>query len=113
LFGLLASSFYYKALVRSAKRTWGWGRGGQIPMSRVSYAVWASAFTAIMFLVGFKWPSQPLPIFWWLLASFIAIMIAGAIDSYRYQPPKAEDTQHLRFRKRKRRRKKYIRNVGE
>lgn len=110
LFGALAGNFLYKATVRSASRTWSWGRGGgTVPLSRFSYAVWGLTFVYIMALTGVRWQTQPPIAFGGLLCCFIAVIVAGMIDSYRFKPIEKK-TAPIHFNKRKRRLKKYRRH---
>jgi hypothetical protein len=69
-----------KALRRGASRSWGWGRSGEAaPLSRPSYAVWGATFLVI----GAVLSGAPRVEMLWLtllVACFIALCIAGAID---------------------------------
>jgi len=80
-FVLLGAFFLQKAVRRSAKRSWAWGRvGGGPPLSRKSYAIWGMTFLSIAWVLG-QAPEPSTPAVGALGFCFVAMLVAGFMDS--------------------------------
>ena len=84
LFALLGCFFLQKALRPGAKQSWSWGRGGgPVPVSRWGYASWAVAFFSVAVIVTHA-PRPPMASVVVLMASFLAMLGVGFVDTHRY-----------------------------
>jgi len=81
LFALLAVYFLQKAVRRNAPQTWGWGRGGgEVPLSRASYAVIGVSFLDIGAMLAYD-GQPPIALMIVLLLGFIAMLVMGTRDA--------------------------------
>ena len=84
-FILLSVFFLQKAIRPNARRTLGWGRsGGEVPVSRVGYAVWGSTFIVIAGVL-LKRNDPPLVLLIVLGVCVLAIVGIGVRDSYLHR----------------------------
>jgi len=74
--------FLHGALVASARRRWGWGRGGFAgPMSRLSYGVIGCMFLATALVTGLEWETAPGWLSTWFVVNFLATFAVAIRDA--------------------------------
>jgi len=89
-FVALGTFFLQKAVRRTAKRTWSWGRGGSgPPLSRRSYAVCGVGFMAIAWVLR-EAPHPSVSAVAALMLSFVLMLGSGFADSAAARAPRSE-----------------------